>query len=398
MRKSWPKITLNKVCQFKGGTGFREHLQGKKTGLYPFIKVSDLALEGNQKFIIKSNNWIDDDDIREMGINLMPPSSIVFAKVGAALKLNKRRILTRPTAIDNNMMATIPDTSKIDPEYLYYFMLTQDLGRFCQESAVPSINQQHIAKILILLPSLTEQKKIAAIIRTWDEAIEKLKYLTQLKNKQIKLLRKKLINKTGYNMIRISEFASEVLERNRNSFITRVLSVTNKNGFVLPEHQFGRRIASDNVSNYKVVRRGAYAYNPSRINVGSIARLDDWDEGILSPMYIVFILDENKINSNYFFNWLNSTEACQRIRNSTQGTVREAVNYTDLSAIKIPLPSLEKQKQIVEILSVAAEELLKIRRLSKFLEFQKVNLMQKLLTGEWPIASDLSLLKEKKHA
>ena len=102
-------------------------------------------------------------------------------------------------------------------------------------------------------------------------------------------------------------FISEVSMRNRGNEIDRVLSVTNRNGFVLPEDQFERRVASANVTNYKIVNQGQYAYNPSRINVGSIARLDDWDDGILSPMYTVFKLDHKMADSDYFFHWLSSS-------------------------------------------------------------------------------------------
>ena len=100
-----------------------------------------------------------------------------------------------------------------------------------------------------------------------------------------------------------------------------MLSVTNHSGFILPEDQFERRVASTNLSNYKIVNRGEYAYNPSRINVGSIARLDDWEIGALSPMYIVFKLDETRINSDYFLHWLSSYEAKQRIKKGAQGSV-----------------------------------------------------------------------------
>ena len=98
----------------------------------------------------------------------------------------------------------------------------------------------------------------------------------------------------------------EISERNRGGNDERVLSVTNSRGFVLPEDQFERRVASADLSNYKVVTRGQYAYNPSRINVGSIARLDDWKMGVLSPMYVVFGLDHAKVNSDYFLHRLIS--------------------------------------------------------------------------------------------
>ena len=67
-----------------------------------------------------------------------------------------------------------------------------------------------------------------------------------------------------------------------------MLSVTNSLGFVSQEEYFQRNIASKNLANYKIIYNGNFAYNPARINVGSIALLDNFLNGILSPMYIVF--------------------------------------------------------------------------------------------------------------
>ena len=82
--------------------------------------------------------------------------------------------------------------------------------------------------------------------------------------------------------------------RNKSNQVDLVLSVSNKKGFISQQEQFdGHQVASKDVTNYKVVNKGDYAYNPSRINVGSIARLDDFEKGIVSPMYVIFRLKNN---------------------------------------------------------------------------------------------------------
>lgn len=187
---------------------------------------------------------------------------------------------------------------------------------------------------------------------------------------------------------------TEVSKRNKNSTIERVLSVTNHSGFVLPEEQFERRVASANVSNYKVVEQGQYAYNPSRINVGSIARLDDWENGILSPMYVVFKLDTKRVCSDYFLHWLNSSEARQRIKNSAQGSVRETVSFKDLGAINIPLPAMDVQKDVTYKLNLAQKEISLLKKTLEQYRSQKRGLMQKLLTGEWQVGSSQLLSEE----
>src|SRR5262249_14281131 len=88
--------------------------------------------------------------------------------------------------IDNNMMAAVPGETKINAEYLFYFLCTKDLGRLCQEGAVPSVNQTHLSEIPIDLPPLDEQNSIVKVLRIWDEAIQKMDHLIIAKEQRIR--------------------------------------------------------------------------------------------------------------------------------------------------------------------------------------------------------------------
>ena len=245
------------------------------------------------------------------------------------------------------------------------------------------LNLETLASIRLLLPPLPEQRKIAEIRRTWDGAIQKTEQLIAAKERHYNDELSRLISRGQHPHTHVDTVAEEVSARNRGGNDARVLSVTNSRGFVLPEDQFERRVASADLSNYKVVRRGQYAYNPSRINVGSIARLDGWDDGVLSPMYVVFRLDDTKINSDYFLHWLNSHEARQRIKNSAQGSVRETVSFSEFATITIPLPDSNTQTAIARYLNALREEIDLLGQTVAALKTQKRGLMQKLLTGQW---------------
>lgn len=278
----------------------------------------------------------------------------------------------------------------VDKYYLYLFMksslFVKPAIKASMRTGLPKINRQDLFKIKVTFPSdIEEQKRIASLLMTWENALNKTEQLIDQKTKKFDWLVTSLINKAGYDKCHISLISSESSIRNRNSSIQQVLSVTNRNGFVLSEEQFEHRVASENLENYKVVKHGQYAYNPSRINVGSIARLDDWEEGVLSPMYTVFGLDDSKINSDYFLHWLSSHEAKGRIRLSAQGSVRETVSFRDLGAILIPLPDLVEQERAAKILNTAKKEIDLLKKLAKAYKLQKRGLMQKLLTGEWRV-------------
>lgn len=271
-----------------------------------------------------------------------------------------------------------------DSKYVYYVLDWVDFSKHNSGGAQPSLNRNFIYPIPIHIPPLPEQRKIAEILRTWDLGVEKLEALRAAKEQQLEGFAAQLFHKAQAEKQYLREHLTEVSERNRGQCVARVLSVTNSAGFVPAEDQFAHRVASADISNYKIVRQGQYAYNPSRINVGSIARLDDWSEGALSPMYVVFELHET-LDSDYFSHWLRTGEARKRIGLAAQGSVRDTVSFGDLSSIPVPIPPLEAQQQIARALSSAKKELSLLKSEIDLLTRQKRGLMQKLLTGEWRV-------------
>ena len=311
---------------------------------------------------------------------LVKEPGIIIGRKGTAGSVYKSDISFFP--IDTTFYISERNT-KCDLHFLYYLLKNLGLNSLNSDSAVPGLNRNIAYAQDIKIPPLAEQKAIASLLETWDTAIEKTEALIAAKKKQFEWLVNSLINKSDHKMTRLLNFIEEVSIRNKDNQLDRVLSVTNHSGFVLPEEQFERRVASSNVSNYKIVKRSQYAYNPARINVGSIARLDNWHNGIISPMYTVFKLNPEKIENDYFLYWLSSDEAKQRIKNSEQGSVRKTVSFDSLSIIPIALPDIKKQKAITQILNTAQQEITLLKQLTERYRIQKRGLMQKLLTAKW---------------
>ncbi|EGQ9417243.1 restriction endonuclease subunit S [Vibrio parahaemolyticus] len=394
---NWTLEPFGKLADFKNGLNFRAGETGnelKVLGVGDFKErtkldqVTDISSIHTEKKIDKSY-LLQDGDLVFVRSNGNP------ALVGRCMQIftNNEDISFSGFTIRARLK-----TDKTTPEFISLLMqgglLKNILKRDGRGTNISNLNQDILSKLQIPIPSIAEQMELLSVFGCWDNAIEKTEALISAKEKQFEWLTSNLINRAGHKRTAASGLMIEVSKRNKNSTIERVLSVTNHSGFVLPEEQFERRVASANVSNYKVVEQGQYAYNPSRINVGSIARLDDWENGILSPMYVVFKLDTKKVCSDYFLHWLNSSEARQRIKNSAQGSVRETVSFKDLGAIDIPLPAMDVQKDVTYKLNLAQKE---IRLLKKTLEqyrSQKRGLMQKLLTGEWQVGSSQHLSEE----
>ena len=156
------------IVDISSGFGFPKDRQGKTKGDYPFAKVSDIsrAVAENGGVLGTAINYVDDDDLRTLRAKPIGPGSIVFAKIGEALKLNRRAITTVPLILDNNCMALTPDCSKVLPAYLLRFMQTVDLGPLSVATAVPSVRRGDVASLQILLPSLEEQAEIVRRIES----------------------------------------------------------------------------------------------------------------------------------------------------------------------------------------------------------------------------------------
>ncbi len=250
-------------------------------------------------------------------------------------------------------------------------------------SALQELSIGVLRKIKLPFPPLKEQKAIAALLNTWDTAIQKNTTLIACKELHKKWLMQKLLTGKGKNGNHIlGNYIKEVSFRNKGNKITRVLSVTNSRGFIDQEEQFDRIVASQDLSNYKIVRKGQFAYNPSRVNVGSLDLLRKFEEGILSPMYVVFEPDTEKINKEYLFYLLKTSSFTARIPMFVQGSVRDTLSFDGLCGMKFFIPSLSKQDTIVQVLKTIDKEIQLLTAKVTKLRTQKKGLTQQLLTGK----------------
>jgi type I restriction enzyme, S subunit len=157
----WCAVPLIALGSWAIGTGFPKNEQGMEAGLHFFLKVSDMNLPGNDKYITTSNNLIDDDAVRRMRAKIHPKGTIIFPKIGGAIATNKRRILTRGSAIDNNCLG-ITFSGELNTEWAFLLLTKLDFTRYQAGSAVPALQQGVLERIPVALPPLAEQHRIVA--------------------------------------------------------------------------------------------------------------------------------------------------------------------------------------------------------------------------------------------
>ncbi len=155
---------LIKLAKISGGSGFPKEYQGNKDdSLIPFYKVRDMNSEGNEKYMNKSNNYVSEDTLRNtLKANIFEKDTIIFPKIGMAINTDKKRLLSRKSAVDNNTMTlTVIDDSILSPMYLYYYMVgVIRLEYFASPSNPPTISASSIGRMPIPLPEKEMQEKL----------------------------------------------------------------------------------------------------------------------------------------------------------------------------------------------------------------------------------------------
>lgn len=167
----WEQRKLGDIGKARSGVGFPDAEQGGVTGI-PFFKVSDMNLDGNENEMTVANNYVTAEQIavhRWSPITELP--AIFFAKVGAAVMLNRKRLCRFPFLLDNNTMAYSLSSTKWDADFAKALFGTVDLTSLVQVGALPSYNARDVESMEIYLPSLLEQEQIGGFFKQLDTLI-----------------------------------------------------------------------------------------------------------------------------------------------------------------------------------------------------------------------------------
>jgi type I restriction enzyme, S subunit len=181
----WEQRKLGDLGKARSGIGFPNDEQGGKDGI-PFYKVSDMNNAGNEHEMITANNYVTREQIARKGWSVIEEvPAIFFAKVGAAVLLNRKRLCRFPFLLDNNTMAYSIDRSVLNTDFAKTLFETIDLTALIQVGALPSYNAGDVENVNVVIPRMAEQKKIGANFKKLDNLIT----LHQRKSDQLKKLK-----------------------------------------------------------------------------------------------------------------------------------------------------------------------------------------------------------------
>jgi type I restriction enzyme S subunit len=353
----WEQHLTTDYFEFKNG--LNPDVKRFGTGV-KFISVMDIL---NNRYIsydrIISSVEPKGDDLKDFGVNygdiLFQRSSETLEDVGRAnVYLDKR------TAIFGGFVIRGKKIGNYDPLFFRYLLTCPTVRkRIIVKGAGAqhfNIGQDGLSKVHLSVPSEKEQKRISDLLNLIDERIETQSKLIEDLQQLKSALVERLYCQHNPNF-KIGDLVVQVSKRNRGNNDYSVLSVNNRLGFIEQSEQFeDRSVASEDTSNYKVVSRDDFAYNPARINVGSIARLTSFESGIVSPMYICFHT-KKQILPQYLEHFFDTRYFYYEMQKRLEGSVRLCLSWEGLCNIPIAAPPIEQQEKVSKRISRLADKI-----------------------------------------
>lgn len=182
----WGVVRLRRVGEIDQGCAFAHAIQGQEAGEVPWFKVKDMNRAGNEIDMHIADNYVSNDLAREIRATVFPVGTVIFPRVGAALLTNKRRVLSCPAIVDDNVYGFIPEN--IHSRFLYLILLLVDMAGLCSPGLVPTVTFSVIKDIYIPLPPATEQEQIVEQV---ERATQSLDQLVMVAERAIELLQER---------------------------------------------------------------------------------------------------------------------------------------------------------------------------------------------------------------
>lgn len=351
------RVPLGSVATIDSGAGFPVHHQGRTGGEFPFIKVSDMNLPGNERRIESWNNTVSEDVRRELRAKAFPAGSLVFPKIGAAIGTNKKRQLTRPTCVDNNVMAVVPNASRLDSDYLYFAFLAKDLSDFASASNPPSIRKSDVEGWDIPVPSMSAQRRIVDQLSR-AEGIVRLRRQAQQKAAAlipaifVDMFGDPATNSKGLDVVTLGDVLASA------DYGSSAKAGDEEIG--LPMIRMGNVDYSGNVDLAALkyvdlppaevarfgLKDGDILFNRtnSKELVGKTGLWIGDREAILASYFIRLRVDERLARPFFVWAFMNTPHMKRVLFETARGAIGQAnINSRELRAFRIPLPALDVQ-------------------------------------------------------
>lgn len=360
-------------------------------GDIPFLQTGDIARAS--RFIV---GWDQTLNEKGLGVSRLFPSGTIFMSIAA--NVGDVAISTFDAACPDSVVAVIPKNDT-DSEWLFQVLRhsKNGLSSLATQNAQANLSLEKITPFKIPLPPIAEQRKIAKILRAWDEAIEKLEALRSAKRDRLTGLTQKLLGHGGafperWKLRPLSAISTRVRRQNGGGDHP-VMTISAKSGFRLQSDKFSRDMAGRSVDRYVVLHEGEFAYNKGNsltAPYGCIFPLDR-PTALVPFVYFCFALTSG-MNREFFAHLFAAGALNHQLSRLINSGVRNDgllnLNPEDFFDCKVPVPPVDEQSAIASALTAAKQEIRLLDTEIETLTRQKRGLMQKLLTGGWRVKVD----------
>lgn len=274
-----------------------------------------------------------------------------------------------------------------------------DIAKVAQGVSVVHLYGEHLKGVKTFNPCLEEQKKIAGLLALLDERIAtQNKIIEDLKKLKSAIIEKVFCSPNKKNPMchiegfeqalytyKMSDFSSRIATKNKDSKCSLVLTIAAQYGLVNQESFFNKSVASENLTGYYLLHKGEFAYNRSYsagYDWGTVKRLDNYDQGVLSTLYICFKINETIVDSDYLAYYFESTKWHRGLSDIAGEGARNHgllnVSITDYFNTKHRFPVIEEQKAIAKMLNTITEKERKATLLGECYQKQKQYLLRQM--------------------
>ena len=351
---------LKEVCTFYSGTGFPTKYQGNDEGEYAFYKVGDIAnnVQLGNTYLSVCNNYISVEVAKEIKGCILPKDTVVFAKIGEAVKLNRRAITSADCLIDNNAMGLAPIQDKLRLDYFFYYMRNLKMEKLAESTTVPSVRKSLLEELEIKVPSLEEQKeigeildKVSVVIQTKKQEIEQLDLL--IKARFVEMFGSIYDNKFGYNVRTLQDVCEPIKDGTHQ---TPAYIDDSINGF--------KFLSSKDVTTGKI-DWNHLKYIPEELHnklykrisprkgdillakngTTGVAAIVDKDEVFDIYVSLALLRPLDIVASEYLCSAINSTETKKQFDGSLKGIGVPNLHLGEIKKTQIIVPPIELQNQ-----------------------------------------------------
>ena len=398
-RGEWEKCKLGDIANITKGSGISKD-QRSATGT-PCILYGELYTTYKSEvidYVVSKTDISDKNLVRSCANDIIIPSS-----GETAIDISTARCVLSPDVLlggDLNIIR-LKDGDGRFFSYQLNGVRKHDIAKIAQGVSVVHLYGESIKGLTVSFPSNKEQQKISILLSLIDERIAtQSKLIEDLKKLKSAIVEKVFCSpnqehpmcriegfEQALSTYKMSDFSSRIATKNKDSKCSLVLTIAAQYGLVNQESFFNKSVASENLTGYYLLHKGEFAYNRSYsagYDWGAVKRLDNYDEGVLSTLYICFKINETIVDSDYLAYYFESNKWHRGLSDIAGEGARNHgllnVSMTDYFNTKHRFPVIEEQKAIAKMLNTIAEKERKATLLGECYQKQKQYLLCQMFT------------------